>query len=280
MAVFSHPLLITVAPNGAYKQRPDHPSLPITSSELGQTAKLCLDAGAAMMHMHIRDAEGRHSLDVQGYRDAQQAVKAAVGDQMIIQVTSEAARVYKAPEQIAMVTTLKPEAVSVGLREVDQPEIGKAGLAQFFGWLAQERVMTQVILYDVADLQRWQALRAQGVIPDAPWSLLFVLGRYSVGQTSVPQDLLPFVMAHTGTEPWSMCAFGAGEHACSTTAAALGGHVRVGFENNLLLNDGQVAPDNAALVRQIAESARVLGRSLCTAQQAREAFFQPRSFAN
>ncbi len=273
MAVFPNPLLITVAPNGAYKQRPDHPALPITSSELGQTAKLCLDAGAAMIHMHIRDAQGRHSLDVQGYRDAQQAVKAAVGDDMIIQVTSEAARVYKAPEQIAMVTALQPEAVSVGLREVDRPEIGDAGLAQFFGWLAKERVMTQVIVYDVADLQRWQALRAQGVVPDAPWSLLFVLGRYSVGQTSEPRDLLPFVMAHTGNEPWSMCAFGAGEHACATTAAALGGHVRVGFENNLLLNNGQVAPDNAALVRQVADSARVLGRSLCTAQQAREAFF-------
>ncbi|WP_416558850.1 3-keto-5-aminohexanoate cleavage protein [Limnohabitans sp. yimb22184] len=273
MTVFPHPLLITVAPNGAYKQRPDHAALPLTSAELGQTAKQCLDAGAAMIHMHIRDAQGRHSLDVQGYRDAQQAVKAAVGDAMIIQVTSEAARVYKAPEQIAMVTALKPEAVSVGLREVDQPEIGEAGLAQFFGWLAKERVMTQVIVYDVADLQRWQALRAQGVIPDAPWSLLFVLGRYSVGQTSEPKDLLPFVMAHTGQEPWSMCAFGAGEHACATTAAALGGHVRVGFENNLLLNNGQIAPDNAALVRQVADSARVLGRSLCTAQQARDAFF-------
>lgn len=273
MAVFSHPLLITVAPNGAYKQRPDHPALPITTSELGKTAKLCLDAGAAMIHMHIRDAQGRHSLDVQGYRDAQQAVKAAVGDAMIIQVTSEAARVYKAPEQIAMVTALKPEAVSVGLREVDQPEIGEAGLAQFFGWLAKERVMTQVIVYDVADLQRWQALRAKGVIPDAPWSLLFVLGRYSVGQTSEAKDLLPFVMAHTGNEPWSMCAFGAGEHACATTAVALGGHARVGFENNLLLSNGQVAPDNAALVRQVADSARVLGRSLYTAAQAREAFF-------
>lgn len=273
MSVFPDPLLITVAPNGAYKQRTDHAALPMTSTELGQTAKLCLDAGAAMVHMHIRDAQGRHSLDVQGYRDAQQAVKAAVGDELIIQVTSEAARVYQAPEQIAMVTALKPEAVSVGLREVDQPEIGEAGLARFFGWLAQERVMTQVIVYDVTDLQRWQALRAQGVIPDAPWSLLFVLGRYSVGQTSEPKDLLPFVLAHTGNEPWSMCAFGAGEHACATTAVALGGHARVGFENNLLLNNGQIAPDNAALVRQVADSARVLGRSLCTAQQAREAFF-------
>jgi uncharacterized protein (DUF849 family) len=272
MAVFHHPLLITVAPNGAYKQRPDHPALPMTPAELGQTAKLCLDAGAAMMHMHIRDAQGRHSLDVQGYRDAQQAVKAAVGDALIVQVTSEAARVYQAPAQIAMVTTLKPEALSVGLREVDQPEIGEAGLAEFFGWLARHRVMTQIILYDVADLQRWQALRAQGVIPDAPWSLLFVLGRYSVGQTSEPKDLLPFVLAHTGPESWSMCAFGAGEHACATAAMALGGHARVGFENNLLLKDGQLAPDNAALVRQVADSARVLGRPIYNARQARDAW--------
>ena len=273
MPVFPHPLLITVAPNGAYKQRSDHAALPITPEELGQTAKQCLDAGAAMMHMHIRDVQGRHSLDVQTYRDAQQAVKTAVGDEMIIQVTSEAARVYQAPEQIAMVTTLRPEAVSVGLREVDQPEIGEAGLNQFFTWLAKEPVMTQVILYDMTDLLRWQALRTQGVIPEAPWSLLFVLGRYSVGQTSEPKDLLPFVQAHTGPEAWSMCAFGAGEHACATTAAALGGHVRVGFENNLLLNNGQMAPDNAALVRQVADSARVLGRSLYTANQARQAFF-------
>ncbi len=272
MAVFSEPLLITVAPNGAYKQRQDHEALPMTPAELAQTAKLCLEAGAGMMHMHIRDAQGRHSLDVQGYRAAQQAVKAAVGDALIIQVTSEAAHVYKAPEQIAMVRALHPEAVSVGLREVDQPEIGDAGLADFFGWLARERVMTQVIVYDVTDLRRWQALRAQGIVPDAPWSLLFVLGRYSVGQTSEPKDLLPFVMAHTGAEPWSMCAFGAGEHACATTAVALGGHARVGFENNLLLNNGQVATDNAALVRQVADSAHVLGRSLCTAAQARESF--------
>ena len=153
--MYNDPLIITSAPNGAYKQRSDHAALPVTSAELAQTAKQCLDAGAGMMHMHIRDAQGRHSLDVQGYRDALQVVKAAVGQELIVQVTSEAARVYKAQEQIAMVQSLCPEAVSVGLREVDQPEIGEVGLAQFFAWLARERVMTQIIVYDVADLLRW-----------------------------------------------------------------------------------------------------------------------------
>ncbi len=272
MSFFNTPLLITVAPNGAYKQAADHPAVPITAEQLAHTAKQCLDAGAAMLHMHIRDAQGAHSLDVAGYREAQRVVRAAVGQEMVIQVTSEAARVYQAPAQMAMVEALRPEAVSVGLRELDHPEVGDAGLARFFGGLAQQRVMTQVIVYDVADLHRWQALRQRGVVPDAPWSLLFVLGRYSAGQTSSPADLLPFVQAHTGPETWSMCAFGAGEHACATTAAALGGHARVGFENNLLLNTGGRAPDNAALVAQLARTALTLNRPLATAQQAREWF--------
>jgi uncharacterized protein (DUF849 family) len=54
----------------------------------------------------------------------------------------------------------------------------------------------------------------------------------------------------------------------------LGGHARVGFENNLLLKDGQLAPDNAALVRQVADSARVLGRPIYDARQARDAWVE------
>ena len=125
-------------------------------------------------------------------------------------------------------------------------------------------------------------------MPDAPWFLLFVLGRYSAGQVSCPLDLLPFVAAHTAAntaahtaantaaqadpEPWAMCAFGAAEHACAMTAAALGGHVRVGFENNLRLKDGALAPDNAALVAQAADIARCLGRPLATAHDVRQRF--------
>lgn len=269
---YSQPLIITVAPNGAYKQRADHPQVPLTSQDMARTAKACLDAGASMLHLHIRDAQGRHSLDVAGYRDALAAVRTAVGDAMVLQVTSEAAKVYEAPAQIAMVRELRPEAVSVGLREVDQAAIGEAGLAEFFGWLARERVMTQVILYDTADLLRWQDLRQRGVVPEAPWFLLFVLGRYTAGQTSNPTDLVPFVNAHTGSEPWSVCAFGSTEHACVSAAAALGGHVRVGFENNLYLKTGALAPDNAALVAQASEATRSLGRPLATAADIRERF--------
>lgn len=269
---WADPLIVTVAPNGAYKQPADHPAVPITPATLATTAKACLDAGAAMLHMHIRDAQGRHSLDVEGYREAQSVVRQAVGDAMVIQITSEAAGAYQAPAQIAMVEALQPEAVSIGLREIDKPEIGEAGLQRFFSDLAQRRTMVQVILYDVADLRRWQALRASGVVPDAPWFLLFVLGRYSAGQTSSPRDLLPFLAAHEGPEPWAVCAFGAAENTCITAATLFGGHARVGFENNLLCKDGSVAPDNTALVRQAVDAAAALGRPLATAADIRQRF--------
>ena len=132
---YAQPLIITSAPNGAYKQLQDHPAVPVTPDGLAQTAKACHDAGAAMLHLHIRDAQGRHSLDVAGYREALRVIRAAVGPDMILQVTSEAARVYQAPQQLAMVQALVPEALSVGLREIDQPEVGEAGLARFFAWL-------------------------------------------------------------------------------------------------------------------------------------------------
>jgi 3-keto-5-aminohexanoate cleavage enzyme len=269
---YSDPLIITTAPNGAYKQLSDHAQVPLTAESLARTAKQCLDAGAAMLHLHIRDAQGGHSLDVQGYRNATATVRAVVGKEMVLQITSEAAKVYQAPAQIAMVQALRPEAVSVGLREVDQPEIGEKGLADFFAGLVREKVMAQVIIYDVKDLQRWQDLRQRGVIGDAPWFLLFVLGRYTAGQTSNPTDLVPFVHAHTTGEPWAVCAFGATEHACVSAAASLGGHVRVGFENNLFLKNGEVAPDNAALVTQAADATRSLGRPIATAAQIRERF--------
>ena len=270
--ITADPLIVTVAPNGAYKQPSDHRAVPITSETLAATAKACREAGAAMLHMHIRDADGRHSLDVDGYREALQVVRRAVGAGMVLQVTSEAAGRYQAPEQIAMVRALQPEAVPIGLREIDKPEIGEAGLQEFFGWLARERIMVQVILYDAADVKRWNALRTAGVVPDAPWFLLFVLGRYTAGQQSDPRHLLPFIAALEGSEPWAVCAFGATENACITAAAALGGHARVGFENNLLCKDGSIAPDNSALVRQAADAAAALGRPLATGADVRQRF--------
>lgn len=266
------PLILTVAPNGAYKTREHHPAVPLTAEDLATTAKDCLDAGASMIHVHVRQADGRHLLDAQAYQDATAAIRRAVGQSLVVQITTEAAQVYEPPAQMAVVRDTRPEAVSIGLRELLKPEVSEAELHSFFSWLLQENIMTQIILYNDEDVAHWQRLRAQGIAPEGPWFLLFVLGRYTAGQKSSPNDLLPFLNCDDGQYPWAMCAFGPQENACAITAAGLGGHVRVGFENNLYLKDGSLAPNNTALVAQVAQGAQALGRPLATADDIRRIF--------
>lgn len=267
------PLMVAVAPNGARKTTADHPALPITPAELARTAATCRAAGASMIHLHVRDRDGRHTLDVDAYRAAIAAVRAEVGQDMVIQATSEAVGLYQPAEQMAMVRELRPEAVSLAVREILPDAAAEPAAGAFLGWLHRERILPQYILYSAEDVARFADLAARGIVPGERHLLLFVLGRYSKDQQSLPADLLPFLAARepetAAGKDWSICAFGRQEAACALTAAALGGHVRVGFENNLLLPDGRVAPDNAALVAGVAAGAVVIGRPLADADQAR-----------
>lgn len=258
------PLVIAVAPNGAYKTKSEHPGLPLTPAELAETAARCRDAGAAMIHLHVRDPDGRHTLDPGVYQQAISAVRRAVADKLVIQVTSESGRMYDPDAQMQAVREVRPEAVSLALRELIPDAGQERAAAEFFQWLARNGSVPQYILYTDAEVAWYRTLLERGVIPDAPHWLLFVLGRYTDNQQSRPADLLPF-LREPPPVPWSMCAFGSTEHACAVTAAALGGHVRVGFENNLDLKGGARAPHNAALVEQVTEAAGVLDRPLMDA---------------
>ncbi len=264
------PLIISVAPNGARKLKADHPALPLTPEELAATAVACREAGAALIHLHVRDREGRHTLDAPSYRTAIAAIRKAVGQDIIIQATSEAVGMYAPEQQMAMVRDLKPEAVSLAIREIIPDAAAEPAAGEFLAWMGREGIAPQYILYSDQDVERFQDLRRRGLIPGDRHFVLFVLGRYSVGQTSDPTDLLPFLSVKDETMTWAVCAFGPRESACVLTAAALGGHARVGFENNLYLADGALAPDNAALVSQVAAGARLLGRPLADADTARE----------
>jgi uncharacterized protein (DUF849 family) len=253
------PLILAVAPNGARKTSADHPAVPITPDDIARTAAACREAGACMIHLHVRDGDGRHSLDVDAYRTAIDAIRRTVGQDLVVQVTTEAVGIYHREEQMAMVRALKPEAVSLAVREIVPDGEAEPDAAAFFAWLHSEAILPQYILYSDDDLRRFDDLVARGVVPGARQVVLFV----------EPTDLLPFLAANTHNHLWSLCAFGQRETACAITAAALGGHARVGFENNLHLPDGSLAPDNAALVAAVARGAAALGRPLADADQAR-----------
>mgnify|MGYP005989337185 FL=1 len=264
------PLILANAPNGATRTRADHPALPITEREIARTAAEVAEAGAALIHVHVRDAQGRHLLDAEAYRAVTAAIRAEVGDRLVVQITSEAAGRYQGPEQMAVVRATRPEAVSLALREIVPDAAAEAAAAAFFAWARAERVLLQVILYAPDEVTRYADLKARGVLGEGGDFPLFVLGRYTPGQVSRPADLLHFLAPAGERLPlWAICAFGPRENACALAAAALGGHVRVGFENSLLAPDGRPAESNAAQIRRAAESAALLGRPLADADTAR-----------
>lgn len=253
-------MLIAVAPNGACKTKLDHSALPLTQQELVKTAIDCLEAGASMMHFHVRDSDGRHTLDHAIYLPVLRALEASVGDRMLLQVSSEAAGRYQPVEQIEQMKRLAPHCLSCGLREIiGAKEDYTAGNA-FFSELRRAGVLVQYILYSPAEVEWYEALCAKGVIPGDTHLLLFVLGRYGEAE-SKSYDLSSYVSALKRKSPWMACGFGFGEHAVIAQAAQLGGHGRVGFENNQQLPDGSTAPDNAALVKLACDVARLTGRS-------------------
>ena len=263
------PLVIAVAPNGARKTRANHPGVPLTPKEIAETAARCLDSGASMIHLHVRDIQDRHSLDPDLYRAAIRAVTGAVGDRLVIQVTSESAGVYEPSAQIAYMKVLRPEAISVALREFlpDPSQPGEA--AGFFQWLSTEGVVVQYILFSEGDLRTYEEQLRLGNIPATPHWLLFVLGRYADGFTSSPVSLLPFLADGALDKPWAVCAFGRGEHSSAACAATLGGHVRLGFENNIYLKNGQIAESNDQLITQMVEVADAIGRPVADAHTLR-----------
>lgn len=265
----SVPFIIMSAPNGARRDKDDHGTLPITPGELADCAEIILDAGASMLHLHVRDEQGRHSIDPERYRAAIKAVRGRVGDRLVIQVTTEACGMYKPEEQMAAVRELKPEAVSLALRELCPDSASEPVAGNFFSWLNDEGVMPQYILYDAGDVSRFTDLRQRGVIPDAWPFVLLVLGRYSDSLTGDPGQIAGLIEGLQQDVNWMVCCFGQTESRAVAEAARFDGHARVGFENNLALPDGSIAPDNAALVQVAAKAGSDSGRRVADADDVR-----------
>ncbi|CAM3134013.1 Uncharacterized conserved protein, DUF849 family [Paracoccus aminovorans] len=242
---------IMLAPNGARRTKADHPRLPMTVAELIEETRMAVAAGADGLHAHVRDAEGRHSLDAGLYRELLAETDRAFPG-LFVQVTTESAGIYPAARQRALVRDLKPRHVSIALREMlADGETGQT--ADLFAFCADEGIDVQHILYDENDCRDFLRLRDQGVVPGGPAQVLHVLGRYSEAQVSDPAEVPRRAAMLAGQAlDWGLCAFGRNETACLLETLRQGGKARIGFENNLQQPDGSIAESNAARVRDLA----------------------------
>ncbi|MEM6680896.1 MAG: 3-keto-5-aminohexanoate cleavage protein [Pseudomonadota bacterium] len=264
---------VAVAPNGGRRVHSDHPAVPLDPASLAQTAKACLDQGAAMIHLHVREPDGSHLLDKDAYDQAISAVKTACGDDILIQITTETLGKYPVEAQRQIVRDVRPEAASLAFREFVPSQDDGAdadAFAALLTWMREAGALPQIILYDLPDLERLQGFCAAHDFTVESLNLLYVLGRYTKTPNGLKQ--VAELVSHPRLEPKSLmtCAFGPAELQSVTAAALFGADVRVGFENNLWTPDGSVAPDNAALVCAAAGSLSAMGFTLGSADTLRK----------
>ena len=244
-------IILAVAPNGARKTKDDHPNIPLNSSELAQTAVECVSAGASMMHLHVRNPEDNsHSLSVELYQNAIADIEAACGQTMFVQVTSEAVGIYSPVEQFEMIHALKPTAVSIGLREIKSLE--ESVIHEHFIRMKVANIFPQIILYNEFDLKNYQDWLARKVLPGNAYPILLVIGKPTPEGSFDNSYLNESNINNLQASSWMICAFGENEFSAAKLAADLGGHIRIGFENNSALADGSEAKNNASLIIQIA----------------------------
>lgn len=258
-----------VAPNGARKTRSDHSNLPVSIEDTVSEAGLCRAAGASALHAHVRGANDEHVLDAGLYRELIAAMTQRVPG-MLVQITSEAVGIYSPQQQVDCIEAVQPEMVSMCLREIssgfEQPDFAR----QFFEWCDDHRVHVQHIVFSAEEFRHFLEYRDRGVIPAGHRCVLFVLGRYNVNFQSEPDDLEPFLKHDLSGLDWFTCAFGRREQECVMAAIEAGGNARVGFENNLHLPNGEIAPNTAALVTSLADSIESSKLAVADCERARQ----------
>ena len=273
-------MILSVAPNGGRLQKSDHAALPLSIEELVVCARACRDAGASLMHFHVRDGEGRHSLDAGLYREALAALKKEQGlptsnpissGGLLLQISSEGLGRYSPCEQARCVFESGCEFASVSVREMTAD--GMATARSFYEEARERAVHLQHILYTPSDAAGLGRMVEEGVVGREGLCLLFVYGSYGEGVGGLPpldiflqECLKPFC----GEEPlWFLCSFGKGEQACLLEAARGGGHARVGFENNLVRCDGSLAASNAEQVASLVAALRTRKMGVAGVQETR-----------
>lgn len=203
-----------------------------------------------MLHLHVRDRFGRHVLDADRYRDAIDGLRSELGDDLVIQITTESAGRYTPSEQTDLVRRVRPECVSLAVGELIRSPDDVGAFRIFLDWLRDEGIAPQFILHTIKDVRSLLQLRNDGVIKyERPFVLLVLGSRETPAQGTA--DLLTRLRLLDGRAEWMVCVFGTAETSVALASGALGGHARVGFENNIHRVDGSLAQDNASQLRHV-----------------------------
>ncbi|MDD5333214.1 MAG: 3-keto-5-aminohexanoate cleavage protein [Rhodoferax sp.] len=261
-------LIITAALTGAEVTRAQQPALPITPEEIAVAAEECVKAGAAMVHLHARHADGSPTQDKETYRQIIAAIRRRCD--VIVQVSTGGAVGMTPQERLAPVT-LAPEMATLSMGSVnfgDDVFMNHPADMEVFARAMQEMgVKPELEIFDSGMLSTASRWLKKGLLK-SPLHVDFVLG-LAGGMAGTPQALLYLTQQLPAGSSWSVAGIGPAQLPLGTLAILLGGHVRVGFEDNIYYRKGELASSNAQLVARMARISQELGREVATPSEAR-----------
>lgn len=267
------PMVITAAMVGAEVMRKDTPYLPISAEEIAEDAAKCREAGAAMVHIHVRNPDGTPSQDTELFRAAIRAIRARCD--IIVQTSTGGAVGMSADERCG----------PLKLTGADRPDMatlttGTINFGEEVFWNPRPLVRDiaariraiglrpEIECFDAGMIDEANALAKAGLI-DLPAHYDFVLG--VPGALAARPDALDFMRASVPEgSTWTCAAMARHQLPFVELSAERGGNARVGLEDNIYLSKGVLAKGNFELVAAAVKLARAKGREIATPEQARE----------
>jgi 3-keto-5-aminohexanoate cleavage enzyme len=263
-------LILTAALVGAELTRKQTPYLPLKPEEIAEAARLAVAAGASVVHIHVRDDEGNPTNDARRFQDALSLIREHCRPVPILQVSTGGA-VGDSFESRAEPLEAAPDMASLNSGSVNFGDAVFANPIPFIEFLAQRMgrkgIKPEIEIYDLSHVETAIRLIDQGEI-QRPAQFQFVMGVRG-GLEATEDNLKLLVSRIPEGSTWTVAGIGRHEFPMAELAIKMGGHVRVGLEDNIYLEKGILAKGSHELVQKAVELARRHGREPATPAEAR-----------
>ncbi|MBQ3579651.1 MAG: 3-keto-5-aminohexanoate cleavage protein [Bacteroidales bacterium] len=266
-------LIITAAICGAEVTKEQNPNVPYTVEEIVREAKSAVDAGAAIVHLHVREDDGTPTQSHVRFQECEEAIYKACPNVILIPSTGGAVGMTPDERLDSTNTTPIPEMATLDCGTCnfgDEIFDNTMPTMRAFGKrMIEKGIKPEYECFEMGHLDTILTMARKGEVPGDPMQFNFVLG--VPGCTPATVDNLCWLVKNIPAgSTWT--ATGIGRHAFTLAAPAIvmGGNVRVGFEDNLYLERGVLAKSNGELVDKVVRMAKLLGRQVATSDEARE----------
>jgi 3-keto-5-aminohexanoate cleavage enzyme len=269
---FEKPVIISVATTGMGHGKEANPNLPEQPEEVVEDVVACREAGASIVHLHARDEEGEPTMDPARYQELRDVIHEHVDD-VVVNFTTGGRDITEDRVRPLLETTPHPDIGTIDLGPMNLGEdvtvCNTRGQNADFARKFQERgIKPELELFNNGQIPEMEYLIEQDLLEEPYWATV-VMGMQT-GTPPTPRQLMATVDALPEGTEWQCLALGKHQLPLTTMALILGGHVRVGMEDNIYYREGELAESNAQLVERAARIADELERDVATPDEARD----------